>query len=251
MKQNFPIWLFVWDAQHEFYTHTRLSPGYNFDTKQPLNPVLKNYFGTFLKIYKHQNADSSFEMDASQYTLFDWDTNELAASKRFSEIQVPRIVLAVHANDNSHEVVRLRILIETLPEPKKDLEAWLREVQPTAETQSESVTITGGTFINSPILSDDTSIHSKIRDVQLGSPAPAILQAISQLRSHITNDTTLQPFEQRSALRDIDELAETVSSDKPKAGAVEHYLERLKAIADKSATLVKPIVDITRMLTGG
>lgn len=251
MKKNHPIWLIIWGAPERFYTHIRLSPGYCFDTKQPLDPALGEYFCNFLQIFKHQNPDSPVQTDALKYTLFDWDTNELSASTRFSEIDLPRIVLAVHATDALQEVARVRIHLETLPEPNRDLQAWLKEIEPEKQVQSKSVTIAGGTFINSPILSNDASIHTTIHDVLLGSTATAVLEALSQLKSEITRDTSLQPFEQRSALRDVEELSETLSTDNPKVGAVQHYLERLKVIAEKSTTLIKPVIDIIKMLTGG
>lgn len=124
-----PIWLFVWVPDGNVYTHTRLSPGYSFDKKQPIDPRLDEYIDSFLKIYKLQNPDAAIQTDVSEYSLFDWDANELSAPTLFSQVKPPRIVFAVNASDPSVEAVKLRVYLEALPESRKDLGTWFNEIQ--------------------------------------------------------------------------------------------------------------------------
>lgn len=126
-EQEETVLLFVYDMPNDFYTFTRLSAGYNFDTHRPMDLGLAFGMSSFLQVYKLQNPEATLESDASSYRLFSWDVVSLDPNTPVSEVQDPRIVMAVRANDAKEQAVFLRMLLESTPEPKRTLEEWFKE----------------------------------------------------------------------------------------------------------------------------
>ncbi len=166
------IYLHVFDEKNEFYTNVRLRPDLNFDTGERIDPTLSDQISAFLQIYRLQNSTVAFEQTVGSYKMFSWEAKELPPNIIFSEIDSPRIVFAICAKNEKEQAIRMRLQIMNSSRQEEDFKNWLSEIKDLGPTENESVTITGGTFINTAISNKDVSNESTISVSHVGDLAP-------------------------------------------------------------------------------
>ncbi len=138
MRQGVSLLIHVYDAENQFFAHTTMSAGFNFDSKQPLDPLLDEQVSAFLQISKLQNPSQNFDTSVDSYRFFSWDVEPLSPGMLFSEVPQPRIVLAVRGGEAKEQAVRIRVYLEALPEPKKAIDEWLAQVERSDQTRTDA-----------------------------------------------------------------------------------------------------------------
>ena len=242
MRKVNPIRLFLWLHDKELYMHTQLSAGYNFDTKQSLDPTLGEYFRDFLKICSHQKPDAAIPTDISEYTLFDWDTRDLSPSMLFSQIQLPRIVFAIHADNPLEQAARLRMYLETLPEPKKDLDTWFKEIQWTSHTSTPDMlpnfAIDQSTHFHAAVAGSNFAVHSSNTTQRL-EPSPEIRSLLASIEAAIRANADLSERRRAEALSDVAILNSELARERPRKPVVNSILATIGDLSSITSLLMQ------------
>ncbi len=254
MKDGYKVYLHVYDQINNFYTHTTLGTGHKVETMELLDPQIGEQLNGFLQIYKLQNPDSKFTQDEQAYYLFSWNMEEIAHEKTFSALPYPNILFAINSPDDPKgQAYRLKINLENLPEPKETLKKWFDEIGTQKGTKEGNVIIESGTFINSPVLSANVRIESKIDQLKVLQSVPnsdALAAELKQFQNKIEKADDLEYYEKTSALNDLGRLTDQItkpSHDKQEE-ALEHYLERIKNVTEKSSGLIQSVISLAKIL---